>query len=357
MPGSVFALGWRMAQLFDELRLETYSAFDSSFDAAPAPASSSAARLDPAQQRQLVVADLTGLLAPYAPGLTAEEVAAASRAQPYDPAKLKAAAGELHLRVLDRFAGDDERISAYQLGLALSDTCWLPSAAGGPDSLLRMFGRGQVAALKTWLGLAGSQLPDSAAATVSRSLENWQDWIDVNAPGLKAATPVNTWAQSPEPIVRALRIQAFVWHSVLVNGPQTGEPLSVEAWVQAGASTLRAGRLLALSVLRRFWWVAALFAVILGALLYLAISSLTGAGQVWTTLATVAATLGIGTTGLQAAVTRAGRAVGSDILKAARMDAMAWNVTWLPALPQGVMRRYHLDVRGVAAPRIRKSLD
>lgn len=90
---------------------------------------------------------------------------------------------------------------------------------------------------------------------------------------------------------------------------------------------------------------------------YLVISSLTGVGQVWTTLATVAATLGIGTTGLQAAVTRAGRAVGSDILKAARMDAMAWNATWLPALPQGVMRRYHLDVRGVAAPRVRKSLD
>ena len=44
----------------------------------------------------------------------------------------------------------------YQLGLALSDTCWLPSAAGGSASLMAMFQRAQVASLKTWLASAGT---------------------------------------------------------------------------------------------------------------------------------------------------------------------------------------------------------
>src|SRR5256885_17224029 len=92
---------------------------------------------------------------------------------------------ELHLGILDKLVADDQQIAAYQLGLALSDTCWLPSVAGGPPSLMAMFQRSQVAALKTWLASAGTPLPAPAAATVlGQSLGNWQDWIEGNAQAL-----------------------------------------------------------------------------------------------------------------------------------------------------------------------------
>jgi hypothetical protein len=37
--------------------------------------------------------------------------------------------------------------------------------------------------------------------------------------------------------------------------------------------------------------------------------------------------------------------------------AQAWNITWLPAMPQRTMQRVKLENRGVAAPQIRKNVD
>jgi hypothetical protein len=49
--------------------------------------------------------------------------------------------------------------------------------------------------------------------------------------------------------------------------------------------------------------------------------------------------------------------VGYEIWNAAKADAAAWNITWLPALPATGFERARMDRRGVPMPRVRKSLD
>jgi hypothetical protein len=49
--------------------------------------------------------------------------------------------------------------------------------------------------------------------------------------------------------------------------------------------------------------------------------------------------------------------VGYDIWNAAKLDASAWNITWLPAISATAAERTKLERRGVAMPQLRKSLD
>jgi hypothetical protein len=97
--------------------------------------------------------------------------------------------------------------------------------------------------------------------------------------------------------------------------------------------------------------------VALGGLLYLVISNLSGASQVWASLVTVAAIVGSSTWGLGSGVSQAFDGVGYEIWSAAKLDAAAWGVTWLPALTASRVERARLEVRGVAMPQIRKNLD
>ena len=109
--------------------------------------------------------------------------------------------------------------------------------------------------------------------------------------------------------------------------------------------------------MRRFWPVVLIGLAALGGLLYLVISNLSGASQVWASLVTVAAVVGSGSWGLGNAISQAFDGVGYEIWNAAKLDASAWNVTWLPALSAGRVERARLARRGVAMPRIRKNLD
>jgi hypothetical protein len=97
--------------------------------------------------------------------------------------------------------------------------------------------------------------------------------------------------------------------------------------------------------------------VALAGLLYLVISNLSGASQVWASLVTVAVVVGSGTWGLGSGVSQALGGVGYEIWSAAKLDASAWGVTWLPALTASTVERARLEVRGVAMPQIRKNLD
>ena len=97
--------------------------------------------------------------------------------------------------------------------------------------------------------------------------------------------------------------------------------------------------------------------VTLGGLLYLVITKLSGASQVWASLVTVAAIVGSGTWGLGSGVSQALGGIGYEIWSAAKLDAAAWSVTWLPALTATAAERVRMERRGVAMPQIRKSLD
>lgn len=355
----MFGLGWLMAKLFDPRRQKSVTGRQPLFN--PGTQLPLVAELGPADRLNFLMTDLGDLLAPYEQ-LSDEAVRAEAGKQkpgnvePFDSGKFTAALTGLHQAILDQLANQQEQLSSYQLGLALSDMCWLPSADGGPDAFIGMFERGQVAGLKVLLDGAGSMIPASSSAIVGKSLENWQDWIDVNAQKLKLMDS-DQWAQSANPMLKALRIQGQAWHSVLTADPDVSVQPAIGAWVQAASSVARASRMVSLSVLRRFWPIVVITAAALGGLLYLVIADLSGTSQFWASLVSVVAILGGGVAGLRTSVSRAFGGIGMELWSAAKLDAQAWNVTWLPALPQSTTQRTLLDKRGVAAPQIRKNLD
>src|SRR3984957_740973 len=407
-PGTIFSLGWLMAELFDPRRRVSSTVRQPPFDAdVQLP---QVPDLAPDPMLVFLAAELTELvwwypkLARHAASVTGEtdklkatvaaEAAAAGGAAAADaaaayaaaaggiggaagaaeatdggtafsPAALLSAVSELNQAILDQFADTPERLSAYQLGLALSDLTWLPrkpepgtqgSAASRPSALISLFSRTQLAAVKTLLNGAGSQLPTSAAAIVSQSLDNWADWLDVNASSFTESGAA-AWSDKADVVLDALRVQGWVWYSVLIADPDVSAAPSMGAWFQAASSIARATAKISGVVLRRFWPLVLLGLAVLGGLLALVIVNLSGASQVWASLATVAAVIGASGVGVGSGVSTAFDAVGYEIWAAAKLDASAWNVTWLPAMTSTTAERVRLDSRGVAAPRIRKNLD
>jgi len=398
--GVVFALGWVMAELFDPRRRARVTDSTPPFSAVTQlplvadlaadqklvylaaelsellrwfPALRRPLRLVAAQanKKKAAVAAENLATAEAADEAQADDVvhaaaaAAAVAAAPFSETEFLAAVTGLNQAILDEFADDAERSSAYQLGLSLSDLVWLPgiTAPGGeaspasrPSGLFGLFARSHLAAVQTLLSGAGKQLPSGAATIVSRSLDNWADWIDVNSARIKSPG-ADTWSPDADTVLHALRVQGWVWRSVLIADPEVAVQPSMGAWVQAGSSIARAARMIGAVIVRRFWPLVVIALVALGGLLYLVISNLSGASQVWASLVTVAAVVGSSTWGLGSGVSQAFDGVGYEIWSAAKLDAAAWGVTWLPALTASRVERARLEVRGVAMPQIRKNLD
>jgi hypothetical protein len=407
-PGTIFALGWLMAELFDPRRRVSETVRQPLFDkdvqlpqvpdlgpdpklvflaadlaeivewypklATPTAAvtretnklkaavdSESASVGDAAAAEDAAEDAIAGAAADLT-GATAEVTGAGAA---FSAAALLTAVSELNQAILDEFADTPERLSAYQLGLALSDLTWLPymaesgqpeSAASKPSALMGLFSRPQLAAVKSLLNGAGAQLPTSAAAIVSQSLDNWADWLDVNAANFTVSGR-DAWSAKGGVVLRALRIQGSVWVSVLIADPDVSVSPSMGAWVQAGSSIARATASMSAVILRRFWPLVLIALAALGGLLALVIINLSGASQVWASLVTVAAVVGTSGVGLGSGVSGALDGVGYEIWAAAKLDASAWNVTWLPAMTSTVGERVQMSRRGVAAPQIRKNLD
>lgn len=344
--GVMFSLGWQMSQLSGPLRPQ----------AAPLPSGAGSApwhlptagELGPNQQTGLAVTEL-GLLIKACPGLSADAVKAAADSK--DDAAFAAALQALHLAILDLFVGNQPQFSAYQVGLALSDACWLPAQTGA-DFFLQEFDRHRLASLQAWLSEASAALPPQAAATASRSLQNWQDWADINAARL-----TGNWAADQGPVVDALHNQARSWHALLVGEADTAGQTSIGAWVEAGEAMLRSTRMLTLRVLRHFWPFVVIILAATGWLLYVANTDVHGTASVWASVVTVAGAFGVSGTSLRAAAKKAASGLEADFSRAAVLDAQAWSATWLPTLPQTAVQRYRLSSRGVAAPQATPGLE
>ena len=338
--GSMFSLGWLMAQLFGPLQHRQGN--DTS---AHLPTIS---ELDADSYMDIAFLELEKLLAPL-PDLSDTDIKAAWSSADHEGCT--AAVKTLHLKILRQLVDDHQQLNAYQLGRALSDTCWLPDEQAGGEFVLQEFGRHRLATLEAWLTEAGGALPPQSAATVSRSLQNWQNWADINATEIKAG-----WATAHTSVVAALRSQASAWHALLAGETDLSGQTNADAWVYAGQSMLRTTRLLMLTIIRRFWPVVLVIAVATGGLLYLATANSTGTAKVWTSLVTVAAALGVSGVSLRAAALKAVGGIEQDIRDAAALDARAWGVTWLPTLPQSRRQQYRLASRGVAAPQVKEGL-
>ena len=395
--GAIFALGWVMAELFDPRRRVSATVRTPPFN--PDTQLPLVADLAPDPKLIFLAAELSELLRWFPhlhrplrlvlhqtdrkkAAVTAENLATAEAAEQADDtayaeaaiaavaeadfseADFLAAVTGLHQAILDGFADDPERISAYQLGLSLSDLVWLPSLTvpgkdspdSKPSALLGLFARPHLSTVQTLLSGAGSQLPSGTATMVSRSLSNWADWIDVNTGRIKSPG-LDTWAPGADVVINALRVQGWIWRSVLVANPEVAVQPGIGAWVHAGSSIARAAGMVSWVILRRFWPLVLIGLATLAGLLYLVISTLSGVSQVWASLATVAAVLGTGSFGLSNGVSSSLGGVGYEVWNAAKLDAAAWGITWLPAVSVTTTERAKLALRGVAMPELRKSLD
>jgi hypothetical protein len=359
----MFALGWLMAELFDSRRQESVTEREPPFN--PAVQLPLVSELRPHDRLNFLVADLGDLLAPLE-RLSDEAVrAGADKRKPvsaksfdsaeFDSGEFDSAVTRLHKDILNCLANDQEQLYAYQLGLALSDLCWVPSA-DGLDGFIATFQRGQLASLRMWLDGAGTKIPVSSAAIVGKSLESWQDWIDVNTPRLRLMSG-GQWVQPANPVLKALRVQGSAWHSVLTAAPDVSVNPAMGAWIHAASSVARAAQQVSATVVRRFWPVAVITMAALAGLLYLVTANLSGTGEVWAGLVTVGGVLGGSGVTLGTAVSRAFGGIGNELWSVAKLEAQAWNVTWLPAMRQTTVQRTQLEIRGVAAPQIRKNLD
>jgi hypothetical protein len=409
-PGTAFSLGWLMAELFDPRRRASETVRQPPFDSGvqlpqvpdlepdpklvflaadlaeiatwyPALATATAAVTGETDKLKAAVDAESASVGDAAAAVDAAEGAIASAAAEltagaaaqqagagtgFTEGALLTAVSELNQAVLDDFADTPEQLNAYQLGLALSDLTWLPyiPAAGQPESsgskpsaLFGLFSRSQLATVKALLNGAGSQLPGSAAAIVSQSLDNWADWLEVNAANITAAGGADAWSAKGDVVLRALRVQGSVWYSVLIADPDVSVAPSMGAWVQAGSSIARATAMMSSAILRRFWPLVLIALAALGGLLALVIVNLSGSSQVWASLVTVIVVVGTSGAGLGSGVSGAFSGVGYEIWSAAKNDASAWSITWLPAMAATASERAQMSRLGVAAPQIRKHLD
>jgi len=410
--GAVFAVGWVMAELFDPRRRERVTVRQPPFNPDVQLPLADDLAADPKlvfladelaeylhwypqlemplhrvtaqtnKRRAAIAAEnlATGASAANAPGPAdaagvvaavddtayqeAATAAVAAADTPFSEAELLAAVSGLNEAILDHFADEPQRLSAYQLGLALSDLVWLPfiaapgkeSAASRPSALFGLFGRISMTALHTLLNGAGAQLPVGVAGIVSKSLDNWADWVDANT-GRITSPGADTWSPEAGAVLRALRVQGWVWRSALVADQEVNVQPSMGAWVEAASAIARAAAKVSAVILRRFWPVVLIALAALAGLLTLVIVNLSGAGQVWASLVTVAAVVGTSGWGLSSGVSSSLGGVGYEIWNAAKADAAAWNITWLPALATTKLHRANMDRRGVAMPHVRKSLD
>ena len=339
--GTAFGLGWLMAQTYGSLS-EWHE--HESPDYLPM-----VAELGRVERLKVAFAQLRVLARPF--GNCGVEEARESWVE--HPENLKEQLRQIHYRILENLAADNEQLSAYQLGRALSDTCWLPTISADGSLFFRQFDRHRLALLRSWMTQAADALPLQSASIAARSLQNWQDWADINATELITGAG---WAGNRARVADALENQGRAWRALLTS-PSSGGLPSVNAWVRAGESVLRTVKSLARKILLHFWPVALIILAVTAGLLYLAITYAHGVAKYWTSLVTLVGAFGVSGASLRAAGQSAARGIEQEVWNSATLDARAWEVTWLPTLVPSLRQRYRLFRRGVSPPQIKKGLE
>jgi hypothetical protein len=161
----------------------------------------------------------------------------------------------LHCRLLEALTVSDFLLGkAYGLGRAIAETALLPANAitdeQRADQFRSMFETGRLITIKDWLADLKTLLPDHTAYAVSRSLHDWQQWVE-------QAPATADWAAART----AIRVQGRLWRELLTGEKAARDILSLSDY-------LGAGRRGTVEVLWRFWWVLAAAAILTGAVIY-----------------------------------------------------------------------------------------
>jgi hypothetical protein len=161
----------------------------------------------------------------------------------------------LHCRLLEALTVADFRLGkAYGLGRAVAETALLPvaavSAADRQQRFQDMLGRGRLTTIHNWLTDLKTLLPNHTAYAVSRSLQDWRDWVGGNRDEYSWET-----ARS------AMRMQGRIWRELLTGEKAARDILSLSDYLAAGRRA--AGRVIA-----RYWWLILLAPLLIAGIIY-----------------------------------------------------------------------------------------
>lgn len=221
---------------------------------------------------------------------------------------------------------------AYQLGRSLRDTAAPPVRESAMQTaLVTQLSRGRVSRLQEWLATVAPYLPADSAAVVSASIGRWSDLISTiflpSTPGKPRESPKTVATE----LTRALLPQGDAWINLLVGAESAEALLTPEGLVAAGEAALGRAARIVRRIAVHYWFVLLVLIIAVAAAVYFASRDLGGAGKIWTQIASVAGGLGITAKGASNTLTRLSEDAEKPIFGAARIDAMAWAITAIPA--------------------------
>jgi hypothetical protein len=240
-----------------------------------------------------------------------------------------------NLAVLEALAVTGPEVElAYELGRSLRDTANPPPERAAPHApaLARQLGRARVARLQEWLATLSTQFPEHTAAIVAASLGRWSEFAEVTVQPTRPRLKKGKRATAAATMRDYLLPQGDLWLMLLTGVRSTSGLLSPEGYVAAGELALHRSGVIVRQVIRRYAVELLVVAAALGGIIYLAVSTLGGAAQVWTTIAAVSGSLGITAQGITSATSRLTAEAERPVFAMAEEDAMAWAITTLPAV-------------------------
>jgi hypothetical protein len=303
-----FALGWQMAELNGPQRSGGTGGTDGRLPGISA--------LSAPQRRSILIKQISAGIALLADAITKAGLPAPSLAG-LEATPATATVDDVHFDILATLTAADFRLGkAYGLGRALADTCRRPTDQATLAAELEPH---RIANLLGWLDELSSALPPHAAGSVSRSLRRWCDVAASN-------TPV------PRDTLLALRRAGELWRALLSGEKRADQVLRTDDYLDAARGLATQTRKLAWSVVKRFWGLTLLVAVlfVLGVVLLVVVDS---SASIVAGAASLAASAGLTWKGLGGA---AGKLVGhvEQPLWGAQLDAeIADAITLLPAAP------------------------
>lgn len=161
----------------------------------------------------------------------------------------------MHCRLLEELTVADYRLGkAYGLGRAMAETALVPSGAASDEERRRRFeralGEGRLTTIGDWLADLKTLLPDHAAYAASRSLADWQTWVQ-NHP------PTAPWTGARA----AIEVQGRIWRELLTGEKAARDILKLSDYHAAG---LRVAR----RAVSRFWWVIAVITLLIAGVIF-----------------------------------------------------------------------------------------
>lgn len=307
--------------------------------------------LQPPDRRELELARIGHLLGELScvPAIRPSDLMAQVPAGAADANALSPNLMDLHRAILEALtASPPDVLLAYQLGRSLRDTVnppLMPAADAKPQvpALARQFSRERIATMQEWLATLADQLPRHAASVVATCLGRWSEFVAVTV-GTNSQIKSRQRAAFEATMCQYLLPQGDTWLMLLTGARPMAWP-SPEAYVAAAEEALHRSAITVRQVLKHYWFAAIIVAAAVGGVLYLTISNLAGAAEVWTSIATVGGGVGISANAVTSTTRRLAAEAGGPVFAVAEEDAMAWAVTTMPKV----------DLNGRGVRKLRKA--